>query len=87
MTAENEPQVPVPDVSPRRLTLDEYLDFTPEKIELIDGDLAPQKEMSDLLASLLTNVGLEKALSFAPLEKWEAALAKVKACQIFPHEE
>jgi hypothetical protein len=69
---------PEPGLAPRPITLDQYMELTPEKLELIQGYLiAPPdwtEERVQLLALLLTNVGLLEALRLAPRELWEEAL-------------
>lgn len=71
---------PVPDLPARPITLDEFLEHTPEKFELIGGYLfyGPYygDERRDLLALLLTNVGLVEAVRLAPRERWLQALTK-----------
>ena len=78
---ETKPPRPIPDLEPRRISLDEYLELTPEKLELIEGYLIDEPqypdERRDLLALLLTNEGLLATLRLAPEERWREALRQV----------
>lgn len=50
-------------------------DLTPEKFEMVDGRLFwSQRDRVVLLALLLENVGIDAALSLAPIERWREAL-------------
>ena len=70
--------LPVPELEPRPISLDEYRAFTPEKLELLRGYLiAPAVEPEErrrLLALLLVNLGLVEAVKLAPEACWRAAL-------------
>jgi hypothetical protein len=72
---------PVPDLDPKPIKLDQYLEMTPEKLELIEGYLidGPQypEQRRDLLQLLLTNEGLVEAVRLAPEERWREALRRV----------
>jgi hypothetical protein len=72
---------PIPDLDPQPIKLDQYLEMTPEKLELIEGYLidGPQypEERRDLLQLLLTNEGLIEAVRLAPEERWRQALRRV----------
>lgn len=72
---------PVPDLEPRRITLEQYLALTPEKLELFGGYLigGPDwpEERRNLLSLLLVNEGLLEAVRLAPPERWRAALRQV----------
>ena len=72
---------PIPDLEPRRITLDLYEAFTPEKLELFSGYLISgpdyPEERRDLLSLLLVNEGLLQAVRLAPPERWRAALRAV----------
>jgi hypothetical protein len=49
--------------------------LTPEKFEMVDGQLFwSDEERVNLLAMLLENVGIDVALRLAPLDRWRAAL-------------
>jgi len=72
----------MPDLEPSPITGETFLELTPEKFELVDGYLfrGPHmhRERKRLLAILLTNEGLIRAVQLAPLERWEAAIDQVK---------
>ncbi len=72
---------PVPDLAGRRITMDEYHAFTPEKLELWEGCLIMPREYPDerrdLLMLLLVNEGLREAVRLAPAERWREALREV----------
>ncbi len=72
---------PVPDLRPKPINLEQYLELTPEKLELIEGYLisGPQypEERRDLLLLLLVNEGLEEAVRLAPPDAWREALRRV----------
>ncbi len=81
----DEPEVPVerpiPGLEPRRITMDEYHAFTPEKLELWGGYLIDPpdypEQRRDLLMLLLVNQGLLEAVRLAPPDQWRAALRRV----------
>ena len=65
---------------PEPITSEQYIRFTPEKLELISGYLIEGPEESEareqLLALLLTNVGLETAVTLADREDWLEAIER-----------
>lgn len=61
----------VPGLSGRRLTLDEYRRYLPEKIELIDGKIPGDEQ---LLLALLTSIGLRRAATLVGPELWQKAV-------------
>jgi hypothetical protein len=72
---------PVPDLQPQRINIDQYMELTPEKLELLGGYLIDEEheheQRRDLLLLLLTNEGLETAVRLAPAERWREALRRV----------
>ncbi len=62
---------------PEPITAEQYLAFTPEKLELVGGYLIGGPEETDgrlhLLALLLRNCGLEAAMSLAHKDDWREA--------------
>lgn len=74
------PDLPVPRWWPAPITIEQYLAFTPEKLELIDGYLIGGPETPEarlhLLALLLSNCGLEAAVRLAPPDDWREALER-----------
>jgi hypothetical protein len=63
----------------RRWSKEEFearLRQAPEKIEFADGIFSNDGERETVLAMLLENLGIEKALQFGKLEDWKAAIAE-----------
>lgn len=48
----------------------------PEKIEFVGGIFASEWERLTVLAMLLENLGIDKAVQFGSLEDWKAAIAE-----------
>ena len=75
---ESNVDLPMPELEPRPISLEEYQALTPEKLELLRGYLiAPADEPEErrrLLALLLVNVGLVEAVKLAPPARWREAL-------------
>jgi hypothetical protein len=73
--------LPIAGLEPRRITLDEYHAYTPEKFELWEGYLFEPGDYQDarrsLLRLLLVNVGLLEAVRLVPEERWREALERV----------
>ncbi|MFQ5794088.1 MAG: hypothetical protein ACE5JP_03450 [Candidatus Bipolaricaulia bacterium] len=71
----------MPDVLPAPITDEQYFAGVPEKFELVDGYLFDPPHRHDtrarLLALLLTNEGLARAVQLAPPERWKEALRQV----------
>lgn len=76
--AEPNVQLPVAGLTPRAVTMDEYANLTPEKLELWSGFLIAPPEMPErriaLLALLMVNVGLTEVVRLAPRGRWLEAL-------------
>lgn len=71
---------PIPGLGPRRITIDEYHDGTPEKLELLGGYISGgeySEERRALLRLLLVNEGLIEAVKLAPPGLWREALERV----------
>ncbi len=72
---------PVAGLAPQRITMKQYQELTPEKLELYGGYLiAPADDPEDrrnLLSLLLVNEGLLEAVRMAPPEQWREALRQV----------
>ncbi len=59
----------------RRITVQELGDCCPEKIELIEGQLFwSEEDRLRMLALLLANVGIDRAVRLGTREDWQAAL-------------
>ena len=61
----------VPELWGRRLTVDEYREHTPEKLELLDGEIPGTEQ---LLLVALTTLGLRRAAEIVGLERWKLPL-------------
>ena len=74
-------ELPIPDLEPRPITLEEYHAHAPEKFELLRGYLFSPADDPDarrrLLGLLLVNLGLLEAVTLAPEERWREALQRV----------
>ena len=72
---------PTPGLEPASITLDDYIYLAPEKLELVEGYLVEGPDdhiwRERLLALLLTNEGLLRAVQLAPESAWREALAQV----------
>ena len=72
--------LPVPELEPRAIGLEEYRAHSPEKFELLKGYLFDTAEYPEarrrLLGLLLVNVGLLDAVRLAPEERWREALQR-----------
>jgi len=72
---------PTPELEPAPISFDHYVYLVPEEIEFADGYLmdGPDDHIwrERLLALLLTNEGLLRAVQLAPESAWRAALAQV----------
>jgi len=73
--------LPLPDMEPQAITVDQYHACAPEKFELWEGYLfcGPKypEERHRLLRLLLVNVGLLEAVKLVPKERWLEALERV----------
>jgi len=81
MNSEKPRALPIADLLPRPITMQDYHSYAPEKLELIGGFLingaANPEERRALLGLLLVNVGLLDAVRLAPEKLWGEALAQV----------
>jgi len=77
----DELELPIAEVEPRPITYERFLTLVPEKFEWVDGYLfdPPYRHSARerLLALLLTNEGLARAVRLAPPERWREALKQV----------
>jgi len=68
----------VPGLKSEKITYETYLAYSPEKIELIEGNLCnDEAALKQLLVLLMYNIGLEETVRLAPRELWEQALRNV----------
>ncbi len=70
--------LPPPDVMGRRPTATEFSAHTPEKLELLDGQLPGDKSM---LLLLLTNFGLRRAAALVGYDLWRRALPEARTTE------
>jgi hypothetical protein len=62
---------PVPGIQGRRLTREEFVDYAPDQLELVDGWI-PGGE--GLLRLLLTSLGLRSAVRLGGAERWKQVI-------------
>jgi hypothetical protein len=68
----------------RRWTREEFdrrIYQAPEKIEFVGGMFASERERLTVLAMLLENLGIDKAVRFGKLADWKAAIADLEQQQ------
>jgi hypothetical protein len=74
--------LPTPDLKPHPISYDVFLDLVPEKFEWVHGYLfdgeSDHRLRRQLLAILLTNEGLVRAVQLAPRERWLEALQEAE---------
>ena len=73
-------QPPLPQPQPDRtpITLDQYREYTPDKLEFINGYYGfAYQDMSGFHLAILTNMGLRAAVSHVPITQWLAAFQEV----------
>ena len=77
---DDEKELPKARPWPEPITLEQYQRYTPEKLELVEGYLIDGPDATEvrekLLALLLTNVGLETAVTLAYKEDWREAIER-----------
>ena len=75
------PNPPLPQLQLDRtpITLDQYLEYTPEKLELMHGfyDYGYPEDFKGFYLAILTNMGLRSAVSHVPIAQWLAAIQEV----------
>lgn len=73
-------QPPLPQPQPDRtpITLDQYREYTPDKLEFINGYYGfAYQDMTGFYLAILTNMGLRAAVSHVPIAQWLAAIQEV----------
>lgn len=77
----NPVDLPEPKVMPAPITEMQFLQFAPQKTELVSGYLYDgpinHQERINMLALLMTNEGLARVLLLAPEAQWRAALKQI----------
>jgi hypothetical protein len=74
------PQIDFPQPQPDRtpITLDQYHEYTPEKLEFINGYYGfAYQDMTGFHLAILTNMGLREAVSHVPISQWLAVIQEV----------
>jgi hypothetical protein len=74
----NQPPLPQPQLEPKGITFDQYVEFTPQKLELSNGYMGyGGQDNLGFHLSVLTNVGLLAAAKNTNLLLWIEALDSV----------
>ena len=74
------PKPPLPQPQPDRhpISLDQYHEYTPEKLEFINGYYGfAHQDMTGFHLAILTNMRLRIAISHVPIAQWLAAIQEV----------
>lgn len=72
----------IPKLEGQNVTLGVFEQYIPEKIELLDGKICEGgKDLEKLFELILYNIGIEKAIKYAPKELWLEALEKMSEGQ------
>jgi hypothetical protein len=70
--------LPQPQSDRTPITFDQYLEYTPQKLELWDGFYNyGGQDMTGFHLAILTNMGLRAAVSHVPISKWLEAIQEV----------
>jgi len=73
-----EPPQPQPQLDRNPITLDQYHEYTPDKLEFINGYYGfAYQDMTGFHLAILTNMGLRAAVSHVPIAQWLAAIQEV----------
>ena len=74
-----QPPLPQPQFDRTPITLDQYLEYTPEKLELMNGfyDYGDPEDFKGFYLAVLKNMGLRAAVSHVPIAQWLAAIQEV----------
>jgi len=77
-TIMTQPPLPQPQLDRTQITSDQYLEYTPEKLELWDGFYNyGGQDMTGFYLAILTNMGLREAVSHVPIAQWLEAIQEV----------
>ena len=74
------PKPPLPQLQLDRtpITLDQNHEYTPEKLEFINGYYGfAYQDMTGFYLAILTNMGLRAAVSHVPIAQWLTAIQEV----------
>jgi len=73
-----EPPLPEPKLDPQPITSDQYLAYTPEKLELWSGFYEyGGQDFTGFYLAVLTNMGLREAVRRVPLSLWVEAIQEL----------
>jgi hypothetical protein len=73
-----QPPLPQPQSDRIPITFEQYLEYTPQKLELWDGFYNyGGQDMTGFHLAVLTNMGLRAAVSHVPIAQWLAAIQEV----------
>jgi len=73
-----QPPLPQPQSDRNPITLDQYREYTPDKLEFINGYYGfAYQDMIGFHLATLTNMGLRAAVSHVPIAQWLAAIQEV----------
>ena len=73
-----QPPLPQPQLDRQPITLDQYLAYTPEKLELWDGFYETrQEDCTGFYLAVLTNMGVREAVRRVPISLWLQAIEEL----------
>jgi len=73
-----QPPLPQPQLDRTSITLEQYHEYTPNKLEFINGYYGfAYQDMTCFHLAILTNMGLRTAVSHVPITQWLAAIQEV----------
>jgi hypothetical protein len=72
---QSRPPLPQPQLEPAGITFEQYVEFTPPKLELVRGQLGyGGQDPTEFHACVLTNMGLLAVIQFTGVSLWVEAL-------------
>ena len=73
-----QPPLPQPQLDRIPITFDQYLEYTPEKLELWSGFYGyGGQDLTGFYLAVLTNMGLREAVRHVPISKWLETIQEV----------
>jgi len=74
----NTPPLPQPQPDRTPINFEQYLEYTPEKLELWDGFYGyGGQDLTGFYLAVLTNMGLREAVRHVPISKWLETIQEV----------
>ncbi|SFG35921.1 hypothetical protein SAMN05660649_01406 [Desulfotomaculum arcticum] len=68
-----------PQLEGQKINVEQYYEYTPEKLEIIDGILTGEIEWAKKLLNLLVyNLGVKEVAKMVPLDIWKEAMLYAK---------